>query len=119
MTLKRIGNWVVFAVSSIILAGSNFAAPAIKNVVLVHGAFVDGSGWQAAYDLLVKDGYHVTLIQEPLTSLEDDVAATRRVLDLQDGPTVLVAHSYGGTVITEAGRHAKVAALVYIAAHAP
>jgi pimeloyl-ACP methyl ester carboxylesterase len=110
---------LIFAVSSAALAGSALAAPAIKNVVLVHGAFVDGSGWQSAYDILVKDGYHVTLVQEPLTSLEDDVAATRRVLDLQDGPTVLVAHSYGGTVITEAGTHPKAAALVYIAAHAP
>jgi pimeloyl-ACP methyl ester carboxylesterase len=119
MILKRLRNWVIFAVSSVALAGSAFAAPAIKNIVLVHGAFVDGSGWQPAYDILVKDGYHVTLVQEPLTSLDDDVAATRRVLDLQDGPTILVAHSYGGTVITEAGTHPKVAALVYIAAHAP
>jgi pimeloyl-ACP methyl ester carboxylesterase len=112
-------SWLAFALSSIALSASALAAPPVKNVVLVHGAFVDGSGWQPVYDILVRDGYHVTLVQEPLTSLEEDVAATRRVLDLQDGQTVLVAHSYGGTVITEAGSHPKVAALVYIAAHAP
>ena len=119
MTLNRFRNWFVFAASSVVLASSALAAPAIKNVVLVHGAFVDGSGWQPVYDILKKDGYHVTLVQEPLTSLEEDVAATRRVLDQQDGPTILVAHSYGGTVITEAGTDPKVAALVFIAAHAP
>jgi pimeloyl-ACP methyl ester carboxylesterase len=119
MTLNRFRNWFAFAASSVVLASSALAAPAIKNVVLVHGAFVDGSGWQPVYDILTKDGYHVTLVQEPLTSLEEDVAATRRILDEQDGPTVLVAHSYGGTVITEAGTDPKVAALVFIAAHAP
>jgi pimeloyl-ACP methyl ester carboxylesterase len=119
MTLNRFRNWFVFAASSVVLASSALAAPAIKNVVLVHGAFVDGSGWQPVYDILTKDGYHVTLVQEPLTSLEEDVAATRRILDQQDGPTILVAHSYGGTVITEAGTDPKVAALVFIAAHAP
>jgi pimeloyl-ACP methyl ester carboxylesterase len=91
----------------------------VKNIVLVHGAWVDGSGWKPVYDILTKDGYHVTLVQEPLTSLEDDVAATKRVLDLQDGPSILVAHSYGGSVITEAGVDPKVVGLVYVAAHAP
>ena len=119
MILSRFRNWFIFAISSVVLASSALAAPAIKNVVLVHGAFVDGSGWQPVYDILTKDGYHVTLVQEPLTSLEEDVAATRRILDQQDGPTILVAHSYGGTVITEAGNDPKVAALVFIAAHAP
>jgi pimeloyl-ACP methyl ester carboxylesterase len=119
MSLNRLKNSFLFAVGSLALASSALAAPPTKNVVLVHGAFVDGSGWESVYDILTKDGYHVTLVQEPLTSLEEDVAATRRVLDRQDGPTVLVAHSYGGTVITEAGNHPKVAALVYIAAHAP
>jgi pimeloyl-ACP methyl ester carboxylesterase len=119
MTLNRFRNWFIFAAGSVVFASSALAAPAIKNVVLVHGAFVDGSGWQPVYDILTKDGYHVTLVQEPLTSLEEDVAATRRVLDQQDGPTILVAHSYGGTVITEAGTDPKVAALVFIAAHAP
>ncbi|MER5795729.1 alpha/beta hydrolase [Streptomyces sp. NPDC001980] len=90
-----------------------------RNVVLVHGGFVDGSGWQGVYDALKGDGYHVTIVQNPTLSLEGDVAATRKVLDAQDGPVVLVGHSYGGAVISEAGNHPKVAALVYIAAFAP
>ena len=97
------------------------AAPAapIKNIVLVHGAWVDASGWKPVYDILTRDGFHVTMVQEPLSSLADDVAATKRVLAEQDGPTVLVAHSYGGSIITEAGEDPHVAALVYVAAHAP
>ncbi|HEY9048310.1 MAG TPA: alpha/beta hydrolase [Ohtaekwangia sp.] len=91
----------------------------IKNVVLVHGAFADGSGYKALYATLTKKGYNVTVVQNPLTSLEDDVAATIAVLDKQDGPVILVGHSWGGTVITEAGNHPKVAALVYIAAFQP
>ena len=90
-----------------------------KNVVLVHGGFVDGSGWQGVYDLLSKQGYSVAVVQNPTLSLEDDVAVTRRVLDQQDGPVILVGHSYGGVVITEAGLHNKVAGLVYITAFAP
>jgi pimeloyl-ACP methyl ester carboxylesterase len=90
-----------------------------RNVVLVHGGFVDGSGWQAVYNILTKDGYHVSVVQNPTMSLEGDVAATRRVIDAQDGPVVLVGHSYGGAVITEAGNHDQVAALVYISAFAP
>lgn len=93
--------------------------PIIKNIVLVHGALVDGSGWRAVYEILIKHGYHVSIVQNPLTSLDDDVAMTRRVLDQQDGPTVLVGHSYGGTVITVAGTHPKVTALVYLAAFQP
>jgi pimeloyl-ACP methyl ester carboxylesterase len=89
------------------------------NVVLVHGGFVDGSGWQAVYELLTADGYRVSVVQNPTLSLEGDVAATRQVIDAQDGPVVLVGHSYGGAVITEAGTHDQVAALVYIAAFAP
>ncbi|MDQ1737525.1 MAG: hypothetical protein QOH56_3776 [Pseudonocardiales bacterium] len=88
-------------------------------IVLVHGGFVDGSGWQQVHDLLSADGYPVAVVQNPTLSLEDDVAVTRRVIDAQDGPVVLVGHSYGGAVITEAGNHDKVAALVYIAAFAP
>lgn len=99
-------------------AGAAAAEP-LKNIVLVHGAWVDASGWKPVYDILIKDGFHVAMVQEPETSLADDVAATRRVLDLQDGPTLLVGHSYGGSVITEAGVHPKVAGLVYVAAHAP
>lgn len=91
----------------------------IKNVVLVHGAFADGSGWRGVWESLTGRGYRVTIVQNPLTSLEDDVAATERVLDLQDGPTILVGHSWGGTVITEAGVHPKVAGLVYVSALAP
>jgi pimeloyl-ACP methyl ester carboxylesterase len=94
-------------------------APAPRNVVLVHGAFVDGSGWQGVYDALKRDGYQVSVVQNTTLSLESDVAATRLILDRQDGPAVLVGHSYGGAVITEAGTHPHVAALVYIAAFAP
>jgi pimeloyl-ACP methyl ester carboxylesterase len=90
-----------------------------RNVVLVHGGFVDGSGWQAVHDLLTKDGYRVAVVQNPTLSLEDDTAVTRRVIDELDGPVVLVGHSYGGAVITEAGLHDQVSALVYICAFAP
>jgi pimeloyl-ACP methyl ester carboxylesterase len=92
---------------------------AIRNVVLVHGGFVDGSGWQGVYDVLKSDGFNVSVVQHPTLSLEGDAAATRMVIDAQDGPVVLVGHSYGGAVITEAGNDEKVAALVYIAAFAP
>ena len=91
----------------------------VKNVVLVHGGFVDGSGWQGVYDFLRKDGYKVSVVQNPTTSLADDVAVTRRALAAQDGPAILVGHSYGGVVITEAGTDPNVARLVYIAAFAP
>ncbi|WP_329348668.1 alpha/beta hydrolase [Streptomyces sp. NBC_01261] len=92
---------------------------AVKNIVLVHGGFVDGSGWQNVYRLLTQDGFHVSVVQNPTLSLEGDVAVTHRALDALDGPAVLVGHSYGGAVITEAGRHDAVAGLVYIAAFAP
>jgi pimeloyl-ACP methyl ester carboxylesterase len=91
----------------------------VKNVVLVHGGFVDGSGWQGVYAELRSWGYNVTVVQNPTTSLADDVAVTRRALAAQDGPAILAGHSYGGVVITEAGNDPKVAALVYIAAFAP
>lgn len=97
----------------------NTTEQGIKNVVLVHGAFADGSGWRGVYDNLVGRGFRVTIVQNPLTSLKDDVDATTRVLDRQDGPTILVGHSWGGTVITEAGVHDKVAGLVYVSALAP
>jgi len=90
-----------------------------KNVVLVHGGFVDGAGWEAVYKILKRDGYNVSIVQNPTISLEEDVAVTKRVLATQDGPTILVGHSYGGAVITEAGNDPKVSALVYIAAFAP
>ena len=105
-----------------LLAGSGVAnaapAGAIKDVVLVHGGFVDGSGWEGVYDILSKDGYKVTVVQNPTTSLADDVAVTRRAIAAQDGPTILVGHSYGGVVITESGNDPKVKGLVYIAAFA-
>jgi len=91
----------------------------IKNVVLVHGAFADGSGWRGVYENLTERGYRVSIVQNPLTSFRDDLAATRRVLDQQDGPAILVGHSYGGVVISEAGRHPKVKALVYVTAWVP
>ncbi|GLT12607.1 alpha/beta fold hydrolase [Sulfitobacter porphyrae] len=92
---------------------------AIRNVVLVHGAFADASGWRGVYDNLTARGYSVTMVQNPLTSLADDVAATNRALERQDGPAILVGHSWGGTVITEAGVHPKVAGLVYVSALSP
>src|SRR6476661_8428265 len=92
---------------------------ASQTVVLVHGGFVDGSGWRGVYDILRKDGYHVSVVQNPTLSLEGDVAATKRIIDAQAEPVTLVGHSYGGTVITEAGNDPNVAALVYIAAFAP
>lgn len=91
----------------------------VKNVVLVHGGFVDGSGWLPVHRLLTRDGFTVSVVQNPTHSLEGDVAVTRQILDAQEGPVVLVGHSYGGAVITEAGRHESVAALVYVAAFAP
>lgn len=91
----------------------------VKNVVLVHGAFADGSGWRGVYDELTARGYRVTVVQNPLTSLADDIAATNRVLARQDGPVILVGHSWGGTVITEAGVDQKVVGLVYVSALSP
>jgi len=91
----------------------------VRNIVLVHGAWADGSGWKGVYDILVKDGYNVSIVQEPETSFKEDVAATKRTLALQDGPCILVGHSYGGAVITEAGTDPSIVGLVYIAAHMP
>src|SRR3954452_11879956 len=91
----------------------------VRNIVLVHGAWADGSGWKGVYDILVKDGFNVSIVQEPETSFKEDVAATKRLIALQDGPCVVVAHSYGGVVITEAANDPKVMALVYVAAHMP
>ena len=91
----------------------------VRNIVLVHGAWADGSGWKGVYDILVKDGFNVSIVQEPETSFQEDVAAVRRVLAMQDGPCILVAHSYGGSVVTEAGTDPTVVGLVYIASHMP
>jgi pimeloyl-ACP methyl ester carboxylesterase len=95
------------------------AGSEVRNVVLVHGGFVDGSGWQGVYDLLAGDGYHVAVVQNPTLSLAGDAAAARLIIDAQGGPVILVGHSYGGAVITEAGTDPNVAALVYIAAFVP
>jgi pimeloyl-ACP methyl ester carboxylesterase len=98
---------------------SNAQTTRIHNVVIVHGAFADASGWEAVYKILVKDGYHVTLVQNPTSSLAEDVTATKYALERQNGPVVLVGHSWGGTVITQAGNDEKVKSLVYVAAFIP
>lgn len=125
--MSRMGHAVMVALagaSLIAAVGTTRAedvasAPSVRNVVLVHGAFADGSGWRGVYDELTGRGYRVTIVQNPLTSLADDVSATKRALERQDGPTILVGHSWGGTVITEAGVDPKVAGLVYVAALSP
>ena len=122
MKLKTLTLAAVAALS--MTAAAHAAKPAqtptgVKNVVLVHGGFVDGSGWQKVYNVLKKDGYNVSIVQNPTISFADDVAVTRRVIAQQDGPVVLVGHSYGGAVISEAGTDPKVEHLVYIAAFAP
>ncbi|WP_159717499.1 alpha/beta fold hydrolase [Geminicoccus flavidas] len=125
--ISRIQKLAIAAAAAASVAGPAHAASpggrpvgqAPRNVVLVHGAFADGSGWRGVYDELTARGYRVTIVQNPLTSLADDVAATSRVLARQDGPTILVGHSYGGTVITQAGVDPKVAGLVYVSALAP
>ncbi|MCU1752321.1 alpha/beta hydrolase [Pseudomonas sp. 6D_7.1_Bac1] len=120
MNLKKLAVAVTLSLASTAYATEPAQAPqALKNVVLVHGGFVDGSGWQRVYNLLTKDGYNVSIVQNPTTSLVDDVAFTKRVIAQQDGPVVLVGHSYGGAVISEAGTDPKVQRLVYIAAFAP
>jgi pimeloyl-ACP methyl ester carboxylesterase len=106
-------------IAAVALLSAVAGAEPVKNVVIVHGAFADGSGWQRVVELLAKQGLTATVVQEPLTSLADDVAATRRVLELQKGPTLLVGHSWGGVVITEAGNAPNVAGLVYVAAFIP
>lgn len=118
MHLRKV--WIAAALAlSFAGAGTPAHATKVKNVVIVHGAFADGSGWRKVSDLLSAQGYNVSLVQEPLTSLHDDVAATRRVLALQDGPAVLVGHSYGGMVVSDAGNDEKVVALVFVAAFQP
>lgn len=113
---KRLMMGAVLAASTVVQAQ---AAERVRNVVLVHGAFADGSGWNAVAQILERDGYRVTIVQQPETSLEEDIAATNRILDQQDGPTVLVGHSYGGVIISEAGNNPHVEALVFVAAFQP
>jgi pimeloyl-ACP methyl ester carboxylesterase len=117
-TLRIVLAAVVVAASPAVEAGPA-AVDTVKNIVLVHGAITDGSGWRGVHDILTKDGYRVSVVQQPLTGLADDVAATKRVIDQQDGPVILVGHSYGGTIITVAGADPKVRALVYVAALQP
>src|ERR1700687_5416484 len=111
--------WVILLLLTCGVLSAQRSERGVKNIVLVHGAWADGSGWKGVYDILIKDGYNVSIVQEPETSFKEDVAATKRTLALQSGPCILVAHSYGGAVITEAGTDPSVAGLVYVAAHMP
>ncbi|HEV7777910.1 MAG TPA: alpha/beta hydrolase [Luteibacter sp.] len=118
-----IGNIKKLALAALLVGSATafnpaMAATPVHNIVLVHGAWVNGSGWKPVYDILVKDGYHVSVAEHPLTSFNDDVTAVKRILAMQDGPTILVGHSYGGAIITDAGNDSHVVGLVYIAAHA-
>ncbi len=116
--------WRTLPVIALMFAGGAIAraqsktTQIVKNVVLVHGGFVDGSGWEGVYKILTKKGYNVTVVQNPTISLADDVAVTKRAIDAQDGPVILVGHSYGGVVISSAGADPKVVGLVYICAFA-
>ncbi|MCB8823359.1 alpha/beta hydrolase [Microvirga rosea] len=117
MTRRYVTTFALVLATSVIAFAAHAAD--VRNIVVVHGALADGSGWRKATQILEKRGFNVTIVQEPITSLDDDIAMTNRVLDLQDGPTLLVGHSYGGMVITEAGHNRNVAGLVYIAAFQP
>jgi pimeloyl-ACP methyl ester carboxylesterase len=121
ITRLRIGRllYIILLLLSCCTLSAQAEKHRVRNIVLVHGAWADGSGWKGVYDLLVKDSYNVSIVQEPETSFKDDVAAVKRILAQQDGKCILVAHSYGGAVITEAGNDPAVAGLVYIAAHMP
>jgi pimeloyl-ACP methyl ester carboxylesterase len=110
---------LTFLLFTLISNNLNAQKMKVKNVVLIHGAFADGAGWKGVYEILTRKGYNVTIVQNPLSSLENDVEATNLALDKQDGPTILVGHSWGGAVITQAGIHPKVAGLVYVAAFQP
>src|SRR6476660_5599244 len=116
---KREALLAVSAALYLVLTTASASADPVKNIVLVHGAWVDGSGWKPVYEILVRDGYNVTMVQEPETSFGADVTAAKRILELQPDPCILVGHSYGGSIITEAGVDSHVVGLVYVAAHAP
>ncbi|MBB5315699.1 alpha/beta hydrolase [Tunturibacter empetritectus] len=118
-SLWRLLPAVALMFTGVIARSQTASAPAVKNVVLVHGGFVDGSGWEGVYNILKKKGYTVTVVQNPTISLVDDVAVTKRSIAALNGPVILVGHSYGGAVISQAGSDPKVAGLVYIAAFAP
>lgn len=124
--MKTRSIFKLFAATALLIAQllggvktANAQKAPVSNIVLVHGAFADGSGWKGVYDILTRKGYHVSIVQNPLTSLQADVDATNSIINQQDGPVILVGHSWGGMVITEAGNSPKVAALVYVAAFAP
>jgi pimeloyl-ACP methyl ester carboxylesterase len=121
--LRSLGLCIALSIAVAAAGPADAAGPAatgtVRNIVLVHGANTDGSAWRGVYDILTKDGYRVSVVQQPLTGLAEDVAATQRVIDQQDGSTVLVGHSYGGSIITVAGADPKVRALVYVAALQP
>jgi len=117
--MPKLRPLLIAAASLFALTAGGAVASPVKNIVLVHGAWADGSGFKGVYDILTKDGYHVSVVANPDTGVPDDLAATQRVLDLQDGPVILVGHSYGGTIITEAGNDPKVVGLVYFAAFGP
>src|SRR5437667_6906145 len=117
--LRRISQYLLLLLLTCCALSAQSAKGRVRNIVLVNGACADGSGWKGVHDILVKDDYKVSIVQEPETSFKEDVAATKRILALQDGPCILVAHSYGGAVITEAGTDPLVVSLVYIAAHMP
>jgi pimeloyl-ACP methyl ester carboxylesterase len=119
VTCFKASHLILAALAVVSTTVASAGAEPVKNIVLVHGAWVDASGWKAVYERLSSKGFNVTMVQEPETSFADDVAAAKRVLDLQDGPTLLVGHSYGGSIITEVGVHPNVVGLVYVAAHAP
>lgn len=118
MNIKSLILSTTLALAATAAVTPAMAATPVKDIVLVHGAWVNGSGWRPVYDILVKDGYHVSVAEHPLTSFGDDVTAVKRVVDMQQGPVILVGHSYGGAIITDVGNDAKVVGLVYIAAHA-
>jgi pimeloyl-ACP methyl ester carboxylesterase len=111
--------WAVLLLTTCGVLSAQNRENRVRNIVLVHGAWADGSGWKGVFDILAKDGYTVSIVQEPETAFKEDVAATKRILAQQDGPCILVGHSYGGAVITEAGMDPSVVGLVYIAAHVP
>ncbi len=115
----RIVLAAALASASPVIAAKSATKEVVKNIVLVHGANTDGSAWRGVYDILARDGFNVSVVQQPLTGLADDIAATQRVIEQQDGPVVLVGHSYGGAIITVAGADPKVRALVYVAAVPP
>jgi pimeloyl-ACP methyl ester carboxylesterase len=118
MNLKSLILSTMLALAGTVAVTPAMAATPVKDIVLVHGAWVNGSGWRPVYDILVKDGYHVSVAEHPLTSFGDDVTAVKRIVDMQQGPVILVGHSYGGAIITDVGNDPKVVGLVYIAAHA-